>query len=145
MDWMILLLGIVAIAWVNWYFFIAGRGVTTTSASSVDSSRLTFGGDAMPEATITVHGGYYPRTVLAKAGQPVHLVFDRQESSSCSEEVVFADFGIRKFLPLACVFTLPRLALRGACSCHTQTHSDAHFNLLRSSDDRPYQYAKRSP
>lgn len=99
MDWMVLLLGIVAIAWVNWYFFIVGRRATTNSASSVGLSKPTFGGDQMPEITITVQGGYSPRIVLAKAGQPVHLVFDRQESSSCSEEVVFADFGIRKFLP----------------------------------------------
>ena len=33
------------------------------------------------------------------AGKPVRLVFDRQETSPCSEEVVFPDFGIRKFLP----------------------------------------------
>jgi plastocyanin domain-containing protein len=26
-------------------------------------------------------------------------VFDRKDSSSCSEEVVFPDFGVRKFLP----------------------------------------------
>jgi plastocyanin domain-containing protein len=29
----------------------------------------------------------------------VRLVFDRQETSSCSEEVVFPAFGVRKFLP----------------------------------------------
>jgi plastocyanin domain-containing protein len=29
----------------------------------------------------------------------VRLVFDRQETSSCSEEVVIPDFGIRRFLP----------------------------------------------
>jgi plastocyanin domain-containing protein len=29
----------------------------------------------------------------------VRLVFDRRETSGCSEEVVFADFGIRRFLP----------------------------------------------
>jgi plastocyanin domain-containing protein len=37
--------------------------------------------------------------VRVKAGRPVRLVFDRQETSSCSEEVVFADFGIRRYLP----------------------------------------------
>ena len=46
-----------------------------------------------------VQGGYEPRTVRVQAGRPVRLVFDRQETSSCSEEVVFGDFGIRKFLP----------------------------------------------
>jgi plastocyanin domain-containing protein len=34
-----------------------------------------------------------------RAGRPVRLVFDRQETSGCSEEVVFGDFGIRRFLP----------------------------------------------
>jgi plastocyanin domain-containing protein len=37
--------------------------------------------------------------VRVKAGRPVRLVFDRQETSSCSEEVVFADFGVRRYLP----------------------------------------------
>jgi len=27
------------------------------------------------------------------------LVFDRQETSGCSEEIVFPDFNIRRFLP----------------------------------------------
>ena len=48
---------------------------------------------------IAVRGGYEPATVRVKAGAPVRLVFDRQETSSCSEEVVFPAFGIRKFLP----------------------------------------------
>ncbi len=29
----------------------------------------------------------------------MRLVFDRREDSSCSEEVVIPDFGIRRFLP----------------------------------------------
>jgi plastocyanin domain-containing protein len=48
---------------------------------------------------ITVHGGYEPATVRVAAGRPVRLVFNRQETASCSEEVVFPDFGLRKFLP----------------------------------------------
>ena len=35
----------------------------------------------------------------SKEGAPLRLVFDRQETSSCSEEVVIGDFGVRKFLP----------------------------------------------
>jgi plastocyanin domain-containing protein len=37
--------------------------------------------------------------VKVKAGRPVRLVFDRKDTGSCSEEVVFPDFGIRRFLP----------------------------------------------
>jgi plastocyanin domain-containing protein len=53
----------------------------------------------VPEVTITVDGGYSPAAVRVRAGEPVRLVFDRRDTGSCSEEVVFPDFGIRKFLP----------------------------------------------
>ncbi|MEW5930036.1 MAG: cupredoxin domain-containing protein [Gemmatimonadota bacterium] len=88
-DWLVVLGGLAAIAWVNWYFFLAGR----TSAHAAVAS----GG--VQEVTITVRGGYEPAHVRVKAGAPVRLVFDRQETSGCSEEVVLPEFGIRKFLP----------------------------------------------
>lgn len=88
-DWMVILLGLAAIAWVNWYFFLARRPAATA---------VTGAGGAQ-EVTITVQGGYAPAEVKVKRGAPVRLVFDRQETSGCSEEVVIPDFGIRKFLP----------------------------------------------
>jgi plastocyanin domain-containing protein len=88
-DWIVILLGLAAIAWVNWYFFLARRPAATA---------VTGAGGAQ-EVTITVQGGYAPAEVKVKRGAPVRLVFDRQETSSCSEEVVIPDFGIRKFLP----------------------------------------------
>ena len=51
------------------------------------------------EVAITVHGGYSPAVIRTAAGKPVRLVFDRQETSSCSEEVVFPDFAMKRFLP----------------------------------------------
>jgi plastocyanin domain-containing protein len=51
------------------------------------------------EIDIRIDGGYSPATIRVKRGTPVRLIFDRQERSSCSEEVVFGDFGIRRFLP----------------------------------------------
>jgi plastocyanin domain-containing protein len=88
-DWLVALGGLAAIAWVNWYFFLAGRSVATAAAVA--------GG--MQEVTIGVHGGYDPAQVRVRAGSPVRLVFDRQETNGCSEEVVIPDFGIRRFLP----------------------------------------------
>ena len=45
-------------------------------------------------------GGYLlPLAWLRGQGIEPNLVFDRQETSGCSEEVVFGDFGIRRFLP----------------------------------------------
>ena len=53
----------------------------------------------MQEVTIRVQGGYSPSSVRVRRGAPVRLVFDRQETNGCSEEVVLGDFGIRRFLP----------------------------------------------
>ena len=88
-DWIVLAAGVAAIAWVNWYFFLAGRQAATATA----------GAGGVQEVTITVHGGYEPAEVQLEKGVPARLVFDRQETSGCSEEVVLPDFGIRRFLP----------------------------------------------
>ena len=37
--------------------------------------------------------------IVVKQGVPVRLNFYRDETSSCSEQVVFGDFGIAKDLP----------------------------------------------
>lgn len=87
-EWVVLAAGLAAIAWVNWYFFFAERrAVAATSAGGTQ------------EVRIEVKGGYEPGVVRLKRGVPARLVFDRQETSSCSEEVVLPAFGIRKFLP----------------------------------------------
>jgi len=88
-DWLVVGLGVAAIVWVNWYFFFAERtaAIATTSAGG------------RQEVTVVVRGGYEPSTIRVKAGQPVRLAFDRQETSGCSEEIVFPDFNVRKFLP----------------------------------------------
>ena len=93
-DWLVIIGGLAAIAWVNWYFFLASRAPALAAVS------VGTGGDrGLQEQTITVEGGYSPAVVKVKAGRPVRLVFDRRDTGSCSEEVVFPDFGIRKFLP----------------------------------------------
>lgn len=81
-EWGVLAGGMTAIAAVNWWFFGAQeRGVQGQ------------------QVTIEVKGGYSPATIRVKAGEPVRLIFDRQETNSCSEEVVFPDFSVRRFLP----------------------------------------------
>ena len=91
-SWIVIAAGLGAAAWVNWYFFLAGRGTARAVSAPV-------GAAGKREVAIVVRGGYSPATIRAAAGEPVRLVFDRQESSSCSEEVVFPDFGLRRFLP----------------------------------------------
>ena len=96
-EWIVLFAGVASIAWVNWYFFLADRGTAVAVAAGGMNDTAAH---AQPlDVTITVKGGYSPGTIRTRAGAPVRLVFDRQETSSCSEEVVFPDFGIRKFLP----------------------------------------------
>ena len=86
----VLLAGLAAVAWINWYFFVAGRRAVATAAASRNG---------VQEIAIEVQGGYTPPTVRVRRGEPVRLIFDRKETSGCSEEVVLPAFGIRKFLP----------------------------------------------
>ena len=90
-DWIVIAAGLAAMAWVNWYFF-------ATHGRAAIAAPATAGGGAQ-EVTVTVMGGYSPATIRARAGAPLRIVFDRQETGGCSEEVVFPDFGIRRFLP----------------------------------------------
>lgn len=92
-EWAVLVAGLAAVAWVNWYFFLAGRGAVVAAAPA------GAGPGGVAEVTVVVRGGYSPATVRVTAGRPVRLLFDRRETTGCSEEVVFPDFGIRKFLP----------------------------------------------
>ena len=91
----VLLSAIALIAWVNWYFFVAGR--TPVQAVAAIAGRA--GTSAIPEIVIEVDGGYSPNAVRVKAGQPVRLVFDRKDANPCSDEVVIPAFDVRKFLP----------------------------------------------
>jgi len=51
------------------------------------------------DVTVVVKGGYSPDLIVARRGVPLRLVFDRRESSPCSDEIVFPDFGVRRALP----------------------------------------------
>jgi plastocyanin domain-containing protein len=99
-GWAVLVAGLAAIAWVNWYFFLAERGTAVAVGPGAVAGGAAEGAPAgVPHVTVTVQGGYSPAAIRVPAGRPVRLVFDRQETSGCSEEVVFADFGLKRFLP----------------------------------------------
>ena len=85
---LVLIGGVAAIAAVLWYFF----GERTAVAAQA-------GEGGVQAVKITVKGGYSPDTVVVKQGRPVRLDFYRDETASCSEVVVFGDFGIAKDLP----------------------------------------------
>ncbi|MDQ3649200.1 MAG: cupredoxin domain-containing protein [Acidobacteriota bacterium] len=84
----VVVVGVLAIAFVLWYFF----GEREAAAASV-----TDGG--VQQIKVTVKGGYSPDVIVVKEGQPVRLDFFRDETASCSEQVIFGDFGIARDLP----------------------------------------------
>ena len=88
-EWMVLAGGLTAIAAVNWWFFGQRSAVAVSKNAQGDVASLT----------IRVQGGYAPDTIRLKAHEPAKLIFDRQEKSGCSEEVVFPDLQLRRFLP----------------------------------------------
>lgn len=80
--------GISLIALTLWYFFGTREQVSAETSES-----------GVQEIKVTVKGGYSPDVIVVKNGVPVRLNFYRDETSSCSEQVVFGDFGIVKDLP----------------------------------------------
>ena len=55
--------------------------------------------EPIPATRIRVRGGYDPDTVHGRVGEPLRLVFRREETAPCSERVVFPDFGKSAMLP----------------------------------------------
>lgn len=82
------LVGLAAIAGIVWYFWLyREKGVQVTEAGGVQ------------QAVIKVKGGYDPDVIVVNAGKPVQLHFNRQESSLCSEMVIFDKIGKSARLP----------------------------------------------
>ncbi|MCL4371384.1 MAG: cupredoxin domain-containing protein [Chloroflexi bacterium] len=61
--------------------------------------RASIGPDGVQEAVILVKGHYQPSTVVVRRGMPVRLLFDRQESESCSERVICSWLSQERWLP----------------------------------------------
>jgi plastocyanin domain-containing protein len=79
--------GAVLILLVLWYFFGEREAVRAEAVGGVQ------------EIKVTVKGGYSPDVIVVRQGVPVRLDFYRDETASCSEQVVFGDFGIARDLP----------------------------------------------
>lgn len=81
--------GLLAILAVIWYFFLGQRKL----------ARAGTGVAGVQEIKVIVKGGYEPDRILVRAGRPVRLHFYRDEAASCSERIVFPDFGVARDLP----------------------------------------------
>lgn len=85
----VILLGIALTLLIPWYFWFAPR----------ERAHALVGASGFQEVVVTVKGGYTPDVIVVKSGRPVRLTFNRQESSTCSEQVLFPDFNRNAFLP----------------------------------------------
>lgn len=81
--------GVAVISFIGWFFWLKRTvGVRAAVVS-----------DGYQEQMILVKGGYTPDTIRVAAGRPVRLLFRRDETAACSEQVVLPDFGKSATLP----------------------------------------------
>jgi plastocyanin domain-containing protein len=69
--------------------------------------------------------GYEPASIRLKRGIPARVTFLRTTDSTCATEVVFADYGIRRDLPLNQAVTVtftPRKAGEFSFTCGMNMH-----------------------
>jgi len=81
---LITIFGFLSILFTYWFFFMKKVNIVF----------------ATDQIDILVDGGYKPERIAIPYGKTTKLVFHRKDSSSCLEEVVIANFKVRKFLPL---------------------------------------------
>lgn len=81
--------GLATIVFIAWFFWMAKKTGTRVAVAS----------SGYQEALVLVKGGYTPDVIVVEHGKPVRLNFLREESASCSEMVIFADFNKSAKLP----------------------------------------------
>jgi plastocyanin domain-containing protein len=87
--WIVTFAGLALVAFVVWFFWLKRtKGVRAAETSG-----------GYQEAMILVKGGYTPDTIIVRSGRPVRLNFRREETASCSDKVIFADFHKSAELP----------------------------------------------
>ena len=90
---LVTVVGLAAAGGVAWFFwFKQAPGVRASIVS-----------DGFQEVMILVKGGYTPDTIRVTAGRPVRLLFRREETAACSEQVVLPDFDRSAALPTGAV------------------------------------------
>lgn len=82
--------GVVSIIAIYWFFF--GKKETTV--------------DVNKSVTITVEGGYKPKSIHVAVKKKTILVFIRKDANPCLEELVIPDLKIKRYLPMHTPVTL---------------------------------------
>ena len=88
MEIIVVVGGALLVGFVLW-FFLMGEGERAAARVEAGVQRIK----------IMVKGGYSPDVVVVKRGVPVQLDFYRDETASCTEQVVFPDFHVSRRLP----------------------------------------------
>jgi len=78
-----------AIAWIVWYFWLSEKPQAVAALAE----------SGFQEVYVRVRGGYDPDRIVLSPDRPVRLHFNRQETASCSEMLLFPDFDISRRLP----------------------------------------------
>ncbi len=86
-DGLIVLAAVVLTALLGWYFF----GPKKSRKADLE--------DGVQVVRVGVKGGYSPDLVEVRAGVPVRMLFDRQETGECTSRVVIPGFRINQLLP----------------------------------------------
>jgi plastocyanin domain-containing protein len=108
--WIVLAGGLALVAFIVWFFWLKRASGVRAAASS----------SGYQEAMVLVKGGYTPDTIIVSRGRPVRISFRREETASCSEKVIFADFQKSADLPvgeLVSVELMPKEAGEYGFSC----------------------------
>jgi len=82
-------IGLALIALIVWFFWLKRTPGVRAALTST----------GYQEQMVLVKGGYTPDVIVVQAGKPVRLNFVRQESASCSEQVLLPAWGKSAALP----------------------------------------------
>ncbi|MEK7551384.1 MAG: cupredoxin domain-containing protein [Patescibacteria group bacterium] len=82
---LVIIVSIFGIALTYWFFLMKNEKEVVVAGDSID---------------ILVDGGYQPEIISIAKGKTTKINFIRKDPSPCLEDVVLADFKIRKYLPL---------------------------------------------
>jgi plastocyanin domain-containing protein len=83
----VLMGGLLLIGFTLWFFFGPRASEKAGEVGGVQQIK------------VKVQGGYSPDRIEVRRGQPVRLLFRREESTACTEQVIFGDFGVSAMLP----------------------------------------------
>ena len=105
--------------------FVAMLLAATLLTSPPDSQGQTKRSRSQAARVVIGAYGYEPASIRLKRGIPARVTFLRTTDSTCATEVVFADYGIRRDLPLNQAVTVtftPRKAGEFSFTCGMNMH-----------------------